>query len=117
MTDSPLDATAGQPNSRQLLSPADANIHAFDLQTPVKANTFAIISLAGVFVVSLLGIVFGHLALAQIKKTGEPGRGLAIAGIAIGYSSIVLTIVAIASYAVLIAAMVGFAGASGHMGN
>jgi hypothetical protein len=32
----------------------------------------------------ILGIVFGILALGKIKETGEGGRGLAIAGIAIG---------------------------------
>ncbi len=32
----------------------------------------------------ILGIIFGILALSKIKQTGEGGRGLAIAGIAIG---------------------------------
>ena len=33
----------------------------------------------------ILGIIFGHVALGQIKRTGEGGRGLAIAGLVIGY--------------------------------
>lgn len=33
----------------------------------------------------ILGIVFGHIALGQINRTGEGGRGLAIAGLVIGY--------------------------------
>jgi hypothetical protein len=32
----------------------------------------------------LLGLIFGFLALNQIKQTGQRGRGLAIAGIIIG---------------------------------
>jgi hypothetical protein len=32
----------------------------------------------------ILGIIFGILALGKIKETGQGGRGLAIAGIAIG---------------------------------
>jgi Domain of unknown function (DUF4190) len=32
----------------------------------------------------LLGLIFGFLALNQIKETGQRGRGLAIAGIIIG---------------------------------
>jgi hypothetical protein len=32
----------------------------------------------------LLGLIFGFLALNQIKQTGQRGRGLAIAGIVIG---------------------------------
>ena len=34
---------------------------------------------------SLLAVVFGHIALSQIKRTGEMGRGFAIAGLVLGY--------------------------------
>lgn len=33
---------------------------------------------------SLVGVVLGFVALGQIKTTGQQGRGLAIAGIAVG---------------------------------
>lgn len=56
--------------------------------TPVsgKTNSLAIASL----VVSLiccapLGVIFGHMAISQINRTGEGGRGLAVAGLVIGY--------------------------------
>ncbi|SPM38921.1 hypothetical protein MNAB215_1102, partial [Mycobacterium numidiamassiliense] len=59
-------------------------------------NTFAIVSLVAsllgwicVGVGSVVGVVFGFLALNQIKQTGQSGRGLAIAGIVIGIISIV----------------------------
>jgi hypothetical protein len=42
----------------------------------------------------ILGIIFGILALNKIKQTGEGGRGLAIAGIAIGAVLIVFGIIA-----------------------
>lgn len=48
-------------------------------------NTLAIASLVSAFVCMPLGVVFGHISLAQIKRTGEQGRGLAIAGLVIGY--------------------------------
>lgn len=32
-----------------------------------------------------LGVIFGHVAISQINKTGEGGRGLATAGLIIGY--------------------------------
>lgn len=57
-------------------------------QPPATFNTNAIIAFVGAFVISLLGIVFGHIALAQIKQTGERGRGFAIAGLVIGYASV-----------------------------
>ncbi|ORX03756.1 hypothetical protein AWC29_16960 [Mycobacterium triplex] len=41
----------------------------------------------------ILGIIFGIVALGKIKQTGEGGRGLAIAGIAIGAVLIVVGIV------------------------
>jgi hypothetical protein len=33
---------------------------------------------------SVLGIIFGIIALNQIKSTGQPGRGMALAGLIIG---------------------------------
>lgn len=60
---------------------------------PAKTNTLAIVSLISSFFVSLLGVIFGHIALSQIKRTGEGGRGLAIAGLVIGYLGIVAGII------------------------
>jgi Domain of unknown function (DUF4190) len=40
-----------------------------------------------------LGLIFGFVALSQIKQTGQRGRGMAIAGIVIGAIAIVLGIV------------------------
>jgi len=40
------------------------------------------------FLGSLLGVIFGHVALRQIKRTGELGRGLAIGGLVMGYLSL-----------------------------
>ena len=42
----------------------------------------------------ILGMVFGFLALNQIKQTGHRGRGLAIAGIVIG--AILFTLITVA---------------------
>jgi hypothetical protein len=36
------------------------------------------------FIGALLGVIFGIVALGQIKRTGQRGRGMAIAGIVIG---------------------------------
>jgi Domain of unknown function (DUF4190) len=59
---------------------------------PVQANRtnpLAIASLISSFFISLVGIILGHIALSQIKRTGEGGRGLAIAGLVIGYIGLV----------------------------
>jgi Domain of unknown function (DUF4190) len=44
---------------------------------------------------AVLGIIFGHVALSQIKRSGEGGRGLAIAGLIVGYLGILLFVVLI----------------------
>ncbi|WP_176141265.1 DUF4190 domain-containing protein [Agreia bicolorata] len=66
----------------------------------------AIISLVSAFLFGLAGIVTGYVALGQIKRNRERGRGLAISGIVIGYVNalatvgvIVLLIVTLASSA------------------
>ncbi|WP_350349190.1 DUF4190 domain-containing protein [Agromyces sp. G08B096] len=67
-----------------------------------KTNTLAIVSLiasiAGIVVVyfigSVVGVICGHISLNQIKKTGEQGRGMAIAGLIVGYVGIALSIIA-----------------------
>jgi len=60
-----------------------------------KTNTLAIVSLVLAFFVSLGAIICGHIALGQIKKTGESGRGLAIAGLVLGYLGLVIGFFAI----------------------
>lgn len=58
-----------------------------------RTNTLAIVSFVSSFVISIAGIVTGHMALRQIRRTGEGGRGLAIAGLVIGYASVAVTLI------------------------
>lgn len=68
-----------------------------------RTNTLAIVALVGSFFVSLVGIICGHIALGQIKQTGEKGRGLALAGLIIGYAGLVIGILYVV-FAVILAA-------------
>ena len=52
---------------------------------PRPTNGMAIASLICAFLFAPLGIIFGHISLSQIKRTGEDGHGLAIAGLVISY--------------------------------
>jgi hypothetical protein len=36
----------------------------------------------------VVGVITGHIALRQIARTGERGRGMALAGVIIGWISI-----------------------------
>lgn len=58
-----------------------------------RYNVLSIVGFILAFVISIAGLVVSIIALSQIKKTGEKGRGLALAGIIISVLAIILTIV------------------------
>ena len=72
-------------------------------------NTLAILALVLSFVVSIGGIICGHIALGQIKRTGEGGHGLAMAGLILGYALTALTVLVVIGYIVVIALAIGTA--------
>lgn len=70
----------------------------------VRTNTMAIVALIASFFVALVGVILGHIALSQIKKTHEGGRGLAIAALIIGYIGIAAWVILIIVWIVVVAA-------------
>jgi hypothetical protein len=72
-----------------------------------KWNVLAIISLVSAFFVSLAAVICGHIALSQIKKTGERGRGLAIGGLVLGYLGLVAGLIFIVFFIIVIMAGIG----------
>ena len=68
---------------------------------PRPTNGLAIASLICAFLFAPLGIIFGHISLSQIKRTGEEGHGLAVAGLVISYLITVGTILALVAVTVL----------------
>ncbi len=67
-----------------------------------STNGMAIAALVCAFLFAPLAIVLGHIARGQIKRTGEGGRGLATAGLVLGY---IFTLASI----VIVVLTVGFA--------
>lgn len=67
-----------------------------------QTNTYALVSILTVMLSPILGIVFGHLGLSQIKRNGDAGRGLALTGVIIGYASIVLIFIFVMVYVSII---------------
>lgn len=61
-----------------------------DITSQPKTNTLAVLSLITAFFMNLVGLILGIIALGQIKKTGEGGKGLAIAGIIISSIGMVI---------------------------
>jgi Domain of unknown function (DUF1707)/Domain of unknown function (DUF4190) len=85
--------------------------------TPVaKVNALAIASLAcglAQFVFGPLAaipaIILGHVARSQIKRTGEQGAGLALAGLILGWAVVILAVIVIAVGLAIAAGMHGTA--------
>ena len=80
---------------------------------PVGTNGKAIValvtSLAGLTLCglpSIIGVIFGILALREIKQTGQDGHGLALAGVIIGAIVTVFAVIGIIFYVIMIAAAV-----------
>jgi hypothetical protein len=80
----------------------------YGYQTPAGPGTngkaiAALVSALGGLVLSCgllspIGIVLGHISLSQIRRTGQEGRGMAIAGLVIGYlclAGIIVSVIAI----------------------
>lgn len=52
----------------------------------MKRNKLAVTSLVlAILGFNIVAAVLGHIALGQIKKTNQPGKGMAIAGVVIGW--------------------------------
>ncbi|MDQ1546806.1 MAG: hypothetical protein QOH69_1710 [Actinomycetota bacterium] len=76
------------------------------LQPARPTNILAIISLVASCVgFALPGVIMGHIALHQIKRTGEQGHGLALAGVIVGYCVCGITIILVVIW---IVALLGF---------
>jgi hypothetical protein len=76
-----VETMAEESGSNQVSAPV-AEKHDF-----TRYNTLAIVSIATAisWVGSVAGVITGHVALAQIKRSGEKGRALAITGLVLGY--------------------------------
>lgn len=76
-----------------------------------RTNPFAIVAIIVVWFGSVLGLIFGYIALSQIKKTGDDGRGLALAAVIIGWIYLALGIIAV----IFIGVVYGFAASTGSI--
>jgi hypothetical protein len=85
--------------------------------TPVaKTNGLAIASLACGLAQLMFGplatipaIVLGHVARRQIRRTGEQGAGLALAGLILGWAAVILGVIVVAAGLAVSAGMHGTA--------
>lgn len=60
--------------------------YGYGYPVPQPTNVLAIIALVlSLMGMSIGGVITGHISLAQIRRTAEQGRGMALAGLIIGY--------------------------------
>lgn len=64
----------------------------------------AIVGFILAFFMPLIGLILSIIALTQIKKTGEGGKGLAVAGIIISVIMMILGMLLVIGWFALIAA-------------
>lgn len=76
------DETNPQPPTQHIDLSQSTPLNPFNPATSGFAIVSLILSLLGF---SILGVIFGHVAKSEIRKTGKQGRGMATAGLVIGY--------------------------------
>jgi len=77
-----------------------------------KTNVLAIISLIAAFVMPVAAIVTGHIAMSQIRRTGEQGEGLAKAGLILGYVFTSLGVLFVIAYILFFVVLIATQGGS-----
>jgi hypothetical protein len=83
-------------------------------QAPRPTNVLAIIGLiASCLGFTIPGVVMGHIALSQIKRTGEAGHGLAVAALIVGYIVMGLTVLFVIGYVIVLVVIFGAFATSG----
>jgi hypothetical protein len=89
--------------TRDLRKPVPYQPSAYPIAVRTSTNPLAGISLAfGIgqvvfpFFGSIIAIVCGHVARNQIRRTGEQGDGLALAGTVLGYIGVAIPILIVA---------------------
>lgn len=102
----PVASAASSPafasTARPMPSPMYAPATGYAAVGVATTSGFAIASLVlGILGGAILAIIFGFIALSQIKKSGAKGRGMAIAGVVLGFVWSALIVV------LIIAAVIG----------
>lgn len=69
-------------------------------------NTMALVGFVMSFFHPTMGLIFSIIGMNQIKKTNEPGKGFALAGIIISAVSFVLVILLVLLYFFMFAAII-----------
>jgi len=79
------------------------------IQPTSSTNVLSIVALVtSLLGISLAGVICGHIALNQIKRTREQGHGMALAGVIVGYVGIAVSIIAIGIWIAVVVGMANY---------
>ena len=75
--------------------------YGYQMQAPTNGMAIASLVTSSVMLVScmplsVIGAILGHIARRQIRETGESGGGLALAGVIIGWTGLLLPLIFVA---------------------
>jgi len=73
------------------------------LCTSIGAAVLTLVTCGLGAVVAPVGAVLGHLSLGQIRRTGEQGRGMALAGVIVGWAITALAVVGVVIFVLVLA--------------
>ena len=62
----------------------------------------------------MVGVITGHIALRQLKTSGENGRGMALAGTIVGWVGVGLSIVGLVLAVIWFTFLINTAATSGY---
>ena len=83
--------------------PADGSGHPGAPAPRPPLNGLAVAALiCGILGLAPAAIVLGHVGFAQARRSGQRGRGLAIAGFLLGYLALVLLLVGVLAYSAFV---------------
>lgn len=101
----PEKKSTSQPAPKPTTSPKPATEAASTTQpttTGQKTNTMAVVALVVsilFFTIPVVGLVLGIIALSQVKKKNEGGKGLAVGAIVISVIAVVIDIIVVMAFA------------------
>lgn len=87
-------------------------VHQAEATALGQTNAYALVAIIMAFIMPILGIIFGHLSLSQIKRTGDAGRGLALTGLIFGYAYFAFIVLFMIFYVSMIGLIIASAGAA-----
>lgn len=99
-TSPPPTAPPPYPQSASASGPAAGRTEPFAIVSLVVALAGWVLCLLPV--TGIVAVVFGHLARSRTKRNGTKGRGMALAGVIVGYVQIVVGVIAIVTLIVVV---------------